>query len=58
MNLMSFVLGVFGCIIIVVGLIGQCTSSLDSLAIHSCSSEGTLIIIFAIVLDLHVRKRK
>ena len=58
MNLKSFVLGLFGCLIIATGLIGQCTGNLDSFAIHSCNSEGTLIIIFAVVLDLHVRARK
>lgn len=51
MNPMSFVLILFGCLIIVIGLIGQCTGNLDSFEIHSCNSEGILIIIFATVLD-------
>jgi hypothetical protein len=52
MNPLSFILTVLGCILIALGIYGSCTHTMDALAIHSCNSEGALIILFAMVFQL------
>jgi hypothetical protein len=52
MNPLSAIATVLGFLLLLTGTVGNLTDSLDALEVHSCSSEGILLIVFAMVYHL------
>ena len=57
MNTLSFIVAAFGCVLMAIGVYGNATDTMEALAIHSCSSEGSLMLIFSMVLHLVWEKK-